>query len=162
MVTPRVHLCLPLWEILRENLRQGILNGFWTITDWPEESPFSVEGLWVECHGLVHLWQSICDLFVISGLLHGLRGNTDLEAELGSGVCEVTTCIVVLADSLKVAFNHIDIAVIFFVSYAWVSNDTDSKFMEGVCDLAALLLPVRVCFSLEEGLHFNNRGLVIV
>ena len=87
VIAPAVHEGLPLVdEVLRDHLREVILDLGWPFADRPEESPLCIEVLRVHSQRLVFFRQSICQRLVVSSLLHGLRSDTCLKAELGAHV----------------------------------------------------------------------------
>ena len=42
LISPSIHLCLPLWEPFWNDLREVISSTFWSLTNFPHEPPFSV------------------------------------------------------------------------------------------------------------------------
>ena len=86
VIAPRIHLLLPVGEVVRDHLWQIVADGCGPLADGPEEAPLGVEVLRVHSQRLVSLRQLICQRLVVSRLLHGLRSDTCLIAQLGSHV----------------------------------------------------------------------------
>ena len=85
-----------------------------------------------------------------------------MEAKLWPAVHEILSVVKLLADTLKVAFDHVDVCLVVFVSHTGVSDYANSKFVKAICDFFALHLPDRVVVSVKEYLQVYDRGLLKV
>ena len=162
MVTPAVHLGLPLGEGFRNDLREVVADLGGTVTDRPEESPLSVEVLRVHGQRLVLLGESVSDMFMVSGLFHGFRSHSCLVAEFRSHVNEFLPGVELLTDILEVVLDHVDVLVVVLVVHPGVPHDTDAELVEAVGHFLALELPVGVLLTFEESLEVDHRRLIEV
>ena len=150
---------LPIREGLRDYLRQIVPNLSRSLTNGPEEPPLGIEVLRVHCEWFVFLWQPIGNLLMVSSLLHGLRSDTSLEAELGARVGQLTRLVVVLAGDFKVVLDHVDVGVVVLVIYSRVADDANAEFVEAEGQLATFLIPSLAVRAVEEGLHLDDGWL---
>ena len=131
-VPPVIHLCFPVAESLRDYLREVCLITDEPLTNFPHEAPLSVE-YWLK-------WRHWCILrsklerfellMVVTRLLNELWRCSNLIEAFGLDVINFFTCVEQFSSPFEVVFHQVDVLVVVFHVYSWVSDDQNAELVK--------------------------------
>jgi len=162
LVTPLVHLELPVTETLRNHLWEVSLVAFVAFADFPHEPPLGIKH-WLEGRhrSVLRCKSQLLKLLgVVSSLLDELGCRTDLIVALGLDVIDLLAGVVQLASALEIRLHEVNVFFIVLHVDARVANDQDAELVEALGDLLALdlslLARASTLLGCQEDLEVND------
>jgi len=155
LATPLVHFILPFGETLRNHLREVISRAIRSLSNFPHESPLSIQSRLKRT--LRHVFSIEVQLYqlllVVTSRFNEFWCGSYLVVALGNDVSALLASVELVARLLEVVLHQVNVGLVVLHVDTWVLDQQDTEFVEALLHFFAFDLDLigQVCMVVAMG-----------